>query len=180
MTPPGVHNRIMGMQNIKGTGLDFVYRWQAWESCYRSLQKLGSEEPEEAEQGLGEMLAFQEYGLLCEEAVIRTLDEVSNRSLAQNERFQAQVPLIRSRMNTALADIKNSVHTVRTIGITTKIASWIEAFLDAGDAVRRKKKAMRIYQDMADNRISHERAAIELKRLNKRQKGGWFRLSFFR
>src|SRR5262249_43498657 len=25
--PPGVHASIMGVQNIKGTGLDFVYRW---------------------------------------------------------------------------------------------------------------------------------------------------------
>ncbi|MBA3324836.1 MAG: hypothetical protein H0T41_06070, partial [Rhodobacteraceae bacterium] len=31
VTPPGYLNRIIGMQNIKGTGLDFVYRWQAWD-----------------------------------------------------------------------------------------------------------------------------------------------------
>ena len=32
LTPPGFLNRIMGIQNIKGTGLDFVYRWQAWQA----------------------------------------------------------------------------------------------------------------------------------------------------
>src|SRR5205823_356969 len=25
--PPGAHGAIMGVQNIKGTGLDFIYRW---------------------------------------------------------------------------------------------------------------------------------------------------------
>ena len=49
----------------------------------------------------------------------------------------------------------------------------MEAFLDAGDAVRRRKKAERIYRDMIDERISHERAAREIKKLNSRQKGGW-------
>jgi len=37
-------NRIMGLQNIKGTGLDFVYRWQAWETCPQACEKLISAE----------------------------------------------------------------------------------------------------------------------------------------
>ncbi len=45
--------------------------------------------------------------------------------------------------------------------------------MDAGDAVKRRKQANQIYQDMIDKRISHERAAVELQLLNKRQKGGW-------
>jgi hypothetical protein len=49
----------------------------------------------------------------------------------------------------------------------------LEAFLDAGDAVRRRKTAHQIYKDLTAERISHERAAMELKKLNKRQKGGW-------
>ena len=39
-TPPGYRNRIMGLQNIKGTGLDFVYRWQAWDACYSACELL--------------------------------------------------------------------------------------------------------------------------------------------
>ena len=55
----------------------------------------------------------------------------------------------------------------------TKLAEYLEALLDAGDAVKRRKRANLIYQDLQDNRISHQRAALELQALNKRQKGGW-------
>ncbi|WLE98440.1 MAG: hypothetical protein QTN59_06280 [Candidatus Electrothrix communis] len=180
VTPPGMLNRIMGMQNIKGTGLDFVYRWQAWETCWTSLQKLKDNDLRVAEQGLGELVVFQEYGLLCEEAVLQTLDEVGSKPTARNERFQAQLSLIRSRMETTLAQVKKDLGAVRKTNSAAVITGWIEAFLDAGDAVRRKKKAMQIYEDMVTQRISHERAALELKRINKRQKGGWLKLPFFR
>ena len=133
-----------------------------------------------AEQGLGELVVFQEYGLLCEEAVLQTLDEVGSKPTARNERFQAQLSLIRSRMETTLAQVKKDLGAVRKTNSAAVITGWIEAFLDAGDAVRRKKKAMQIYEDMVTQRISHERAALELKRINKRQKGGWLKLPFFR
>ena len=59
--------------------------------------------------------------------------------------------------------------------IISKVLDFIEAFLDAGDAVKRRKRANAIYQDLADQRISHDRAANELQTLNKRQKGGWLK-----
>jgi len=46
--------------------------------------------------------------------------------------------------------------------------------LDAGDAVKRRKKANLIYKDLTKKQISHKRAALELQKLTKRQKGGWF------
>ena len=54
-----------------------------------------------------------------------------------------------------------------------RVCAGIEAFLDAGDALKRRKQANRIYKDLIAERISHERAALELQALNSRQKGGW-------
>ena len=51
--------------------------------------------------------------------------------------------------------------------------SMIEAFIDAGDAVRRRKASDRIYKAMIAEQISNQRAASELKKLTTRQKGGW-------
>ena len=45
VTPPGHLNRIMGIQNIKGAGLDFVYRWQAWAEAYAASERLVSPQP---------------------------------------------------------------------------------------------------------------------------------------
>ena len=48
-----------------------------------------------------------------------------------------------------------------------------ESFLEAGEAVKRKKLATQIYQDIASFRISIERATTLLHALNKSQKAGW-------
>ena len=56
-----------------------------------------------------------------------------------------------------------------------RLVNRIELLFDAGAAVKRRKRANRIYADLTSQRISHERAALELKRLNKEQKGGWLK-----
>jgi hypothetical protein len=75
-TPPGYMNRVMGIQNIKGTGLDFVYRWQAWDACWRACEQLQSKDAAEAERGLRALSAFHEYGVLCLEHVREALTAV--------------------------------------------------------------------------------------------------------
>ena len=53
------------------------------------------------------------------------------------------------------------------------IVSFLEAFIDAGDAVRRRRKTDRLYKALIAEQISSQRAAAELKKLTSRQKGGW-------
>jgi hypothetical protein len=72
-----------------------------------------------------------------------------------------------------LSEIKSKLGSADAKGWLEKFVDAFEAFLDAGDAVRRRKTADQIYEDLITERISHERAAIELKKLNKRQTGGW-------
>lgn len=173
--PPGFLVRIMGMQNIKGPGLDFVYRWQAWERCHASLIELEDEAPAIMEQGLKALMGFQEWGVLSHESVLEVVDRVGKRPEAQNESFQAGLALIRSSQEKSSIAIAKRVRGRQRVGLLDKVFSVVESFLDAGDAVRRRKKANRIYKDMVDERISTERAAVELKKLNKRQKGGWLK-----
>ena len=174
-TPPGLHNRIMGMQNIKGTGLDFVYRWQAWETCYQACQELRGKTRDLAERGLRTLSTFQEYGVLCEETVRATVEEVRHSQTAQNELFQGELTVILSHLENAMQQVNRQLGMTSEsgAGALTRLLACTEAFLDSGDAVKRRKKANRIYQDLSNERISHERAALELQALNKRQKGGW-------
>ena len=177
-TPPGLLNRIMGLQNIKGTGLDFVYRWQAWETCHQACEKLISAEGAEFERALHELSAFQEYGLLTEYHVKKSCEIVRNSTTAQAERYQAEIALIISNMEAALTIIKSDQSgAVKEKSMVkdsaARISGFIESMIDAGDAVRRRKRANRIYKDLAEERISGERAVKELKALNRRQKGGW-------
>ena len=67
---------MMGMQNIKGTGLDFVCRWQAWSTCYEVCTQLRSNNRPLIEQGLRTLATFRDYGLLSEEYVRETIELV--------------------------------------------------------------------------------------------------------
>ena len=179
-TPPGLHNRIMGMQNIKGTGLDFVYRWQAWEACYQAGQDLKSRDRTVAESGLRALSSFQEYGVLCDEYVRATVAEVKHSQTAQTELFQGELTVILSNLESAMQRVNAelSMSGGSGSGVMSRLLVHIEAFLDAGDAIKRRKKANQIYRDLAAERISHERAALELQALTKRQKGGWLQHRF--
>lgn len=173
-TPPGLKARIMGMQNIKGTGLDYVYRWQAWDICYQACQKIISNDDSIAEAGIKQLAQYKEYGVLSEQYVLQTLDLVKERGWTQKEEVQSEIVLIKNNLKTVLTLIKKtdkSKNSSSIIGV--KLAEYIEAFLDVGDAVKRRKRASQIYRDLQAARISYERAALELQKLNKRQKGGW-------
>lgn len=172
-TPPGIVNRVMGIQNIKGTGLDFVYRWQAWDTCYKACDKLRSGKAGIMEQGLRELAAFQEFGLLCAEHVRDTLAQARQSAAMQRESFQAELKVIESNLELALETVRGKMSIVRQSGWMLKLLEGLEALLDAGDAVKRRKTADQIYRDLIAERISVERAVLELQALNKRQKGGW-------
>lgn len=178
-TPPGLKNRVMGMQNIKGTGLDFIYRWQAWDACFLLCEKLKNDDPIIAEDALKSLTHFQEFGLLSEEKVLQIIESVKHKNWTQREEIQAELSLIiHNLQKTVGSKKKNNLQEKSTndrlsYKLLLKLTEYVEAFMDAGDAVKRRKLANQIYKDMIDKRISHERAAVELQILNKRQKGGW-------
>lgn len=173
--PPGLDVRVMGLQNIKGTGLDFVYRWQAWEQCAQLCRQIEDKDPAVAAQGLAELVRFQDYGLLCELRVREIVEQTRHALWAQREEVQAELELVRAHLEQALARVRATLSAQQSQGWSGRLAALLEGFFDAGDAVRRRKRADRIYRDLAAERISGERAALELQALTKRQKGGWLR-----
>lgn len=172
-TPPGFHNRIMGLQNIKGTGLDFVYRWLAWDFAYRACVDMLARDPIKQRRGLSALASFQEYGLLSENKVAATLRDVRGTPFAQNIQVQAGLDAIADNLARSMREVRQGIASTRAAGWQDKVLSAIEGFLDAGDAVRRRRKANRIYRDLVTKRISEARAVKELQALTQRQKGGW-------
>jgi poly-gamma-glutamate synthase PgsB/CapB len=175
-TPPGACNRVMGVQNIKGTGLDFVYRWQAWENCHQACVMLNNDDEQVAQQGLRILSGFRDFGLLSFETVQAVLDSVKHGRFAQSERFQAELNVITSNLQLAMKRVRVHLEAQRSAGWLSTLANSVEAFLDAGDAISRRKQANLIYRELASQRISHAQAALELQALIKRQKGGWLLL----
>ena len=176
-TPPGYLNRFMGLQNIKETGLDVVYRWQDRDSCHRACQKLVSHKSRVAREGLNDLAAFKNFAPLYEEEVRGAILGASKKHGRSDKTFQTQLQLIQSAMETCLEEINKSLDGGRKAGGWRKarhaILMFLEALLDSSDSVRRRWRAARIYRDMTTERISPARAAKEIQSLNKRQKGGW-------
>ena len=172
-TPPGYLNRIMGVQNIKGTGLGFVYCWQAWEECYQACLQLRSKNQQAVLAGLRILSSFHNYNVLCIAYMQQTLDSMKDALSAQSDNVQASLAIVASNLEISIQNIVTNSQKVHQSGLCTHFIDILEGFLDAGDAIRRRKKAKKIYKDLKDERISQARAVIELQALNSRQKGGW-------
>ncbi|MEQ1494356.1 MAG: hypothetical protein ABL912_01160 [Novosphingobium sp.] len=168
-SPPGLINRIMGMQNIKGTGLDFVYRWQAWEACHRACQQALETDPAQIRRGLDLLGAFQEYGALSDGPVRETVAALKARGGTD----EAALDAILTRLDAQMAALSKESAGENAGGGGGKLGQWIESFLDSTDAVRRRRAADKIYRELIAEQISSQRAAYELKKLTARQKGGW-------
>ena len=102
-----------------------------------------------------------------------TIHQVRPTRIAQRELFQAELLVIEAQLDKALQRVAEARETTGSGGFLAWLVQSLEEVLDAGDAVKRRKRADAILADLVDERISHARAAIELMALNKRQKGGW-------
>jgi hypothetical protein len=167
--PPGSTVRLMGIQNIKGTGLDFAYQWVFWRELHRDIQGLG--DPKTRDRAL---VAIEQnpFGSVfsCDEAL---------RALApwrEDPVLQTRVQAIARRIEDKRAKLLHArVATVSKSGPWAKLLWLVERLVDPFDAVLRKRRARQVFQDLIHQRIAHSTAQDELQRLTKRQKGGWLK-----
>ncbi len=175
--PPYLHCHLMGMQNIKGTGLGFVYCWQQWEKVHTSVEKLlSSSLQEEIEQECQSLLSFNHFGVLEHEYLLTQLEQFKQDPKAQRENIQVELDAILYKIK--LNQKQQKENTSNKSSPFSGIISAIEKFLDVGDAIKRSKRATLITNDLIEQRISLNRAAYELQKINKKQKGGWLQEQF--
>lgn len=181
-TVPGLHARVIGVQNIKGTGLDFIYRWQAWDRVYSFAKKLReSNNLSDVQLNARALATWQEYGILDREFIVATIEIARNRQICQQESIQADLTIVEKQLLFQLEEIESSMAQGSIdSGIGYKLISAFEDFLDSGNAIKRRNRSQAIYKAMLDNVISMDRAAAELGALNKAQKGGWLMRSLKR
>ncbi len=178
-TPPGFTNRVMGLQNIKGTGLDFVYRFQAWDMCKEACDAVRSKQQPAIEKGLQTLVAMPVIGQLCEELVAETIAWCrTNKDLAKYSDLVDQLEQnLAARQSVAAAGDNESGDS--SSNVRKQLTDWMysagEQLLDVNDSVRRRERADTIYEDLGAMRISRQRAITELRKINKRQKGGWLK-----
>ena len=186
--PQGYLARIMGLQNIKGTGLDFVYRFHAWDVCHDACEATQSRQLVVAEKALRTLVAMPEIGQLCIEKIRQTVALCRASKLLQRSDLQLLVDQLNNRLiSLAGQDLPNetleenlALETPDQLDLIRAkfnewVIEWAEQFLDVNDSIRRREKAQLIYRDLLVSRIGRQRAVLELRKLNKRQKGGWLK-----
>ena len=186
--PPGYLARTMGMQNIKGTGLDFVYRFHAWDICFEACEATQDRRVEVAEKAVMALVTMPVIGQLCVEKLTETIRRCRTNKMLQRVDLQSQLDVLESRVKTAGAKkvtspSKGSANKTDAPSVLRQNMAtlhqwsiqWAEEFLDVNDSIRRREKAELIYREYVACRISRQRAVVELRKLNKRQKGGWLK-----
>lgn len=171
--PPGTQVSVMGIQNIKGTGLDFVYRWLALDTTMARLARLGSDDREARLQAIRELDGFEDYGMVDAGVAAAVLETYAQRGLDEDELVYVQSAL--ERVRTIHATKRRALALASTKDFKAKLIDGIETLLDPMDSVRRRRRAAAIMRDLIDHRISHGRAAKEMRALYDRQGGGWLR-----
>ena len=186
--PPGYLARTMGMQNIKGTGLDFVYRFHAWDICFQACEATQDRRAEVAEKAVVALVAMPVIGQLCVLKLSETIRQCRTNKMLQRADLQSQLDILERRVKAESAtQVTSMIKGAATSNDTPSVLGqkmatlhqwsiqWAEEFLDVNDSIRRREKAELIYREYVACRISRQRAVVELRKLNKRQKGGWLK-----
>jgi hypothetical protein len=180
--PPGFFIHVHGCQNIKGPGLDWCYRWIALDKVVEQVRKLESEKSWERYDALVYLTSFTEYGVLDAPVARDAIEAMRKRPENQEVNIQTQANLALAHIEKKLAAALESlvakeedrgIVAKALLAVVERACMVVEKLLEAGDSKWRRLTAEAILRDLVDQRISHERAAAELRDLMKRQKGGW-------
>jgi hypothetical protein len=168
--PPNAHARIMGCQNIKGTGLDFVYRWVSIDTVKRHLAKLRSPVRETRDEALRALTMHGDYGLLDARLALAEV-EAARRRDPHSAVLPYDVALARLCEVVSAREAKLVARRGRTFGETVRAA--IGRTFDYLDATRRRKMAHALLEDLVRMRVSHASAARRMREIVSRAKGNW-------
>ena len=181
--PPGFAVRIVGMQNIKGTGLDFVYRWLALERVVEAARQLTSPSERRRLDAIDFFTFFDEYGLITRPPAINVLRQAlefpANQTINIKQRIETALRAAAGAQEKSDVD-KQETMPVKKATFALKIAAFLEKFLEMSDSKRQRKDANSVLSNLTRQAISHERAAQLMRDITVRQKGDWLAKKSFK
>jgi poly-gamma-glutamate synthase PgsB/CapB len=167
--PPGFRVRIMGTQNIKGTGLDFAYRFIAYDHTVKLVEALARAAGEATLPLAAELARTQDAGVLDGPPAVAAIHAAASREgnrVAAALLAEAAAITQRQRQREQALGRRSESKAGPALGA-------LERLLDVYDGVFRRRRADTIVDELARGHVSHEEAARDLRELMKRQKGGW-------
>lgn len=168
--PPGVHARVMGLQNIKGTGLDFVYRWVSIDTVHRHLADLESKVRSRREDALRALAMHGDYGLLDARLALARVEEAQRRDSNGGE---LPYDVAVSRLRDVVASRERKLASRRTRSFSEVVRSAVGKTFDYLDSTRRRRMANELLAALVERRISQAAAAKKMREIVARTKGAW-------
>lgn len=168
--PPGVHLTIMGTQNIKGTGLDFVYRWLSLDAVCLGLPKLDSDDEQTRLEALRLLDAHSDFGFTDTGMLVKRLPEYTKGSAQE------------ASLRNALRDKAKLIHEQKLAKLESaggaaakggKGWTWLEGWVEFLDGAVRYRQSRQLVSDLQNFRVSHNKMAVEMREIYARAKGGW-------
>ena len=173
--PPGFHERLMGVQNIKGPGLTLIYRLEVATEAARQLRALAMGGLRfQVHQALTRLAALPDVPLFARASLQAELDHIVSHFRSFDAEESTLLDIFRSRLGDADA-AKRAGDALepalrRGLGRRAYEASGFEAagsilreFFEPLAAIARRVKSDRVYRGLADGRLSPERAARALR-----------------
>ena len=179
--PPGARASIQGLQNIKGTGLDFVYRWVSLGEVHRSLTQLheASRDRAQREEALRGLLFHDDYGLVDAAHALTEVERVRAKDTAAAELpYEPTLHKLRAVVETrraALAARAGGGNASRSARAAAAVKGFVGVTFDALDSMRRQKMARELIGELLAGRVSHATAALGMREIVARTKGGWLK-----
>ncbi|MBA3487337.1 MAG: hypothetical protein H0T88_09150, partial [Lysobacter sp.] len=116
-----------------------------------------------------------ELGVLETETLRAAISTARAGRVGQSDLMQSLLARVERNMDAGLQAVE--AYSTQRSENDNRAWAWLvrtaERLLDAGDAVRRRRRADLVYAELVAGRIAAARAAYELKKLTQRQKGGW-------
>ncbi|MCA9540264.1 MAG: capsule biosynthesis protein CapB, partial [Myxococcales bacterium] len=169
--PPGVRATVMGIQNIKGTGLDFIYRWVALDKVVGLLRQLDAPAQHTRVEALRALAGTTDLGLVASGTARARLVAHGKRNLDAEER--GALDHARRQIEERHRHAADGLGRQAERSALSRLADFVEDAVDFIDVLRRTRRARQVMDDLVHERISHDRAAIEMRAINARGKGGW-------
>ncbi len=171
--PPGMHVKIMGIQNIKGTGLGFVYRWISLDKVCGAAKRLSHRSEAARRQAVEELTYYGEYGVLDAPIALDAIRKARRTPANQTPSLQGLLDLAEERIVNENQRALEALAQGHTRTAFSGVVEWLERLIDFIDSRGRRRRADQVFDDLVAGRIAHERAVLELRDLTYRQKGGW-------
>jgi hypothetical protein len=174
--PPNYSGKIMGMQNIKGTGLDFAYRWVSLANIQAAITRLDDDNNEVRRKGLDYLLEYDDYGIMDAPLAITALKTYRKKAVREFPEIIPQLDECIGRIQRDLDISHTQIKSETRYRNLRSIFLWIlEQLREAGDSKRRKRQVNQVMTDLFNQRISHVKAKKVLHEIKSRQDGGWLK-----